>query len=228
MLNVKWQRISLRVNIIVSPFFFDWHGIAPRFFQMIHDALSDDIAVNPGDFSMSASNNLADVVARYDIFGATSNVSLRSDRLTMEFPNLIPEDEQLVLRILEKVATAFPLAFPGHRYSRVHASLFQHGAVPDDVAVTEYLARHGNAVTDNAFGEMETVYQPAVRFSIRATEGTWRATCTLEQSEILPNGMFMDLDVVFPSVDESSGFQDWVKSFHVVADGCKGVLELEW
>ena len=227
MLNVKWQRISLRVNIIVSPFLIDWNGIAPRFFEMIHDALSDDIAVNPGDFSVSVSNNLADVVARYDIFGATSNVSLHSDRLTMEFPTLVPEDEQLVLRILEKVVTAFPQAFPGHRYSRVHASLFRHGAVPKDVAVAEYLARHGNSVTDRAFGEMEAAYQPAVRFSVRATAGTWRATCTLEQSEILPNGLFMDLDVIFPSVDESAGFQDWVKSFLVVADGCMGALELE-
>ena len=227
-MNVKWQRISLHVNITLSPFFFDWHGVAPKFFEMIHDAFSDDIVVGPGDLSVVASNNLAEVVARYDIFGGTSNISLHSDRLTMDFPTLVPEDENLVLRILEKVTTAFPHVFPGHRYSTVHAGLFQHGAIPDDVVVTEYLARNGNAVTDDAFGDMEIVYQPAVRFGVRAADGAWRATYTVEQSGILPNGLFMNLEVVFPNVDESSSFQDWVKDFLAVADGCMGVLELEW
>lgn len=226
--KVAWQRISGRVNITLCPLFFDWNGVAPKFFAMIHNVLSDDIAINPGDFSAVASNNLAEVVAQYDIFGGNSNISLRSDRLSMEFPTLVPGDEKLVLPILEKVATAFRQTFPGHRFMTVQVGLFQHGAIPEDVSVTEYLARHGTVVADSAFGDLETVHQAAVRFGTRAADGTWRANCTLEQSGILPNGLFMDLDVVFPNMDEDSGFQDWVENFLVVAGGYMSALELEW
>ena len=196
-------------------------------FAMIHDTLSDDVAMNPGDFSVVASNNLAEVVARCDIFGGNSNISLRSDRLSMEFPTLVPGDEKLVLSILQKVATAFRQTFPDHRYTTVQAGLFQHGAIPDDVAVGEYLARHGTVAADSALGDVETVHRPAVCCGTRAADGTWRANCTLEQSGILPNGLFMNLDVVFPNVDEDSGFQDWVEHILVVADGCMNALELE-
>ena len=225
--KVTWQRISARVNIAVSPMFFDWDGVAQKFFAMIHDALSDDVAINPGDFSVVSGNNLAEVVARYDIFGSAGNVSLRSEGLSMEFPTLVPEDEELVLGILEKVVTAFRQTFPGHRCSTVHASLFRHGTIPDDVVVTAHLARYSNLVADRAFEDMETVLQPAVRFGTRATDGTWRANCTLEQSEILQKGLFMSLDVVLPNVGEGSGFLDWFQHFRVVADGCMDVLELK-
>lgn len=59
---------------------------------MIHDVLSDEIAVNPGDFSAVPANNLGELAARYSIFGGPSNIALHSDRLSMEFPVLLPGD----------------------------------------------------------------------------------------------------------------------------------------
>lgn len=228
MLKVTSQRIFGRVNINLSPVFFDWQGVAPKFFAMVHDALSDDIAMGAGDFSVFASNNLGEVVARYNIFGGPNNVALNADRLSMEFPNLVPEDSETVLNIVGKIVSSFRQSFPDHKFASVQAGVSGHGAIPDEVVVTDYLARYAIESPNSAFGDVGTVLLPGARFGVSAADGTWRAYCTLEQSRILANGLFADFNMDFSSVDDGEEFQHWFDRLVSVREGCMGVLDLEW
>lgn len=228
MVSVASRRSSVRANVTISPIIIDWNGVAPKFFSMIHDALSGEVAIDLSDFNAVAGTNLGELIARYSILGSRSNISLRADNLSFEFPSLVPGDVELTLRIMETTVTAFGQAFPGHRFSAVQAGLFDHAEILDDKDAVDYLARYAIAGVDHAFGNVKTVHQPAVRFGATAADGAWRANCTLEKSELLANGLFMNLDVVLPNVDEGAGFRDWLDCFRAVFDGCANALELEW
>ncbi len=216
------------MSINVSPVFFDWQGVAPKFFAMIHNALSKDIHIDPGDFNALASNNLGEVVARYNVFGGSKNVALYADRISMDFPNLAPEDSGMVQNIVGKIVSAFRQTFPDHNYASVQASMHSHGTIPDDMAVTDYLAQYAILRSGNAFGDAGMGVLPGARFDVLAPDHTWRATCTLEQSQRFNNGLYAGIYMDFFSVDEGHDFGYWLDRLVSVWEGSMGVLDLEW
>ena len=181
MIKVASRRSSARVNITISPPIFDWNRVASRFFAMIHDALSDEAAVNPSDFSAVPASNLGEVVARYSIFGGPSNISLHSDRLSMEFPVLLPEDSDLVQRIVEHVFAVFPQAFPDHHYVTVQAHLADHLDFLDGTAVTDYLARYAIPSVGQCIRRGK--YRASALCPVRCGRCCCRLGCSLRRGE---------------------------------------------
>ena len=88
MVHVSPRRESVRLDISIEPPIFDWNRGVPKFFEMVHAVLGPEIRVNPGDFTASPANNLGEVVARYNILGGDSSVSLFATKLSVDFPTV--------------------------------------------------------------------------------------------------------------------------------------------
>ena len=75
MIKAKTQRSSVFVNTpFVTPL-LDWNGVAPRFFEMLHEVLTSEFVVNPREFSVTTGNSLGDVAAKYNIFGTPNSIN---------------------------------------------------------------------------------------------------------------------------------------------------------
>ena len=60
-------------------------------------------------------------------------------------------------------------------------------------------------------------YRPSVRFVLKSDDGRWTLIHTVEQSEILPNGLFVTLSM-FSSISELTNFDDEFRKI-MKADG---------
>ena len=229
MTKVASRRSSVHINIAIHPPIFDWQGVPSQFFAMINDALSNDLNVTPSNFSAVPSNNLGELVARYNLFDSGSNVALFSDRLSMEFPVLQPDDSDLVQLVVEQIFVAFRATFGRHRYATVHADIAEHLEVLDETNANEYMARYSIQAVDDAFKEANVVQRPSVRFRVADANNAWNALCTAEKSELLSNGLYVVLNMTFREMDQGEvGYQTLFGLYGTMVRCCSTALGLDW
>src|SRR5262245_44039399 len=109
---------------------------------MIYQALTNKIRINPSDFSVASSFNLGEVRARYAVYGGNTSVSLQSDKLVLDFPNLLQSDLPIVADIMHSVHDAFPKAFSDVPYNRIEVLAYEHLQLQENEAVARFLDRY--------------------------------------------------------------------------------------
>ena len=228
MFYVSPRRESVRLDISIDPPIFDWNRGPSKFFAMLHGTLGPELNVEPGNFTVVPANNLGEVVARYNVFGGNSSVSLHAAKLSMDFPTLLPQEGTLVQDILSKVDRGFRNAFSGHRYATIQVMRSVHAEFLQDGAVSEYLSRFVNPSVDKVFGLAGAVTVPGIRFGVIDSSGRWRVWCQAERSESLDSGLFVILDVMFLKLDANDDFDVLLEQYSKVVDSCTTALELEW
>lgn len=229
MTKVTSRRSSAHLEFAITPPFFDWQIVPPKFFQMVNSALSLENSGSANDFSVVPANNLGEVAANYKIFGGTSNVTLHADRLLIDFPNLIPGDVPIALSIIEKLYTRFLETFQGHQYKTIRVVSTEHAEIVEDgTIVSNYLSRYAIPAMDEVFGEENAVHRPGVRFSAVSNDTTWKSVCTVDESELLSNGLFLSGDITFLKVADGEDFQTLLEQHRRIADACSSTLGLRW
>lgn len=229
MTKVASRRSSVHINIALRSPIFDWQGVPSQFFAMINDALPNDFNVTPGNFSAVSSNNLGELAARYSLFDGPSNIALFSDRLSMDFPVLQPGDFDLVQMIVERVFVAFRSTFPGYRYATVQANVAEHLEFFDGTNANDYMANYAVHDVEGAFKEIRVVQQPSVRFGVADANNAWHALCTAEKSELLPDGLYVVLNMTFREIDQGEvGYRTLYGLYMTIVRGCSTTLGLDW
>ena len=69
---------------------------------------------------------------------------------------------------------------------------------------------------------------PGVRFGVIDSSGGWRAWCHGEKSEMLDNGVFVVLDLLFLKPDMNDDFNALVEKHWRIVESCSAALGLEW
>ena len=190
-LVVRGDRGNLTVTFSLSAFIADWDWARKAFVAGIRECFRDLLNPGPGDFSGEPSSDLGEAWCKFRIFGGSSTITLRADALALTFVNVTGTDEPL---IIEVVRTTMERLLPGLRcYERqsymVNSNYHMHVVEGDSGG---YLADHGSKVIKEAAQVQATVeYRPTVGFTLRTDDGRRVFRRTIEQSEALPNGLFV-------------------------------------
>ena len=218
---------STTVNFSLSPPIFNWNGVAPRFFEMIYDALNPDITVNVGDLSTVVGASLGELVAKYNISGSESCVALTAEKLSFEFPFRSRNDYSTIVRIVEKLDSSFKEKFSQHKYRSLQINIAEHAQIIDGPAVSDYLERYKNPTMEEIFRASNILHTPGVRFSNTDENGSWHLNCTVEAS-VFVNGLFLFFELTF--LDESLAndeFHNKLVRYQQITEACLLALGLE-
>ena len=218
---------STTVNFSLSPPIFNWNGVAPRFFEMIYDALSPDFTVNVGDFSTVVGASLGELVAKYNISGSKSCVTLTAEKLSFEFPFRSPNDYSTIVRIVEILDSSFKEKFSQHKYRSLQIITAEHAQIIDGPSVSDYLERYKNPTMEVIFRDNNILHTPSVRFSNTDENGSWHLICTAEAS-VLVDGLFLLLELTY--LDESLANDEFLNKlvrYQQITQACLLALGLE-
>ncbi|MDE0391312.1 MAG: hypothetical protein OXI57_04490 [Rhodospirillales bacterium] len=227
MLQVQSANSSIFVNATFSPPLFEWQGVAARFFDMIHGALTPNITINPRDFSAYAGNNLGDVWARFNFFGGNSVVVLTAEKLSIEFPNIAPTEYEMALRLIGQIDASFPTKFSDRRYNAIQIMVYEHAHIFSGSPPTEYMHRYSMQQVSNISRDIGAVHVPSARFSLVGNDGDWRASCMVETSEYVPNALFLHFDISLLKLGVNDSFDSKFSRINRISEACMAALHLE-
>ena len=227
MLQVRSANSSIFVNATFSPPLFEWQGVAARFFEMVHSALTPNINISPRDFSAHAGNNLSDVWAKYNFFGGASSVVLSSEKLSIEFPNIASTEYEMILRLIGQIDASFPVKFPDRKFSTIQAVVYEHAHISSDRTPAEYMHRYSMPEVGNICRDIGAVQIPSARFSIVGNDGTWRASCLVEPSDYIPSALFLHFDIALLKLGLNETFDGKLGRINHISGACMTALELE-
>lgn len=228
MVKVRTARASFIVSIELAPPLFDWTGVPGRFFAFVHGALAPKIFVSPRDFSVTAANSMDEVAARYNIFGGVSTIALSAEKLSMEFLNLSAEEHHLFAEIAQPVVSGFPGSFPECQYTEIHALSYEHAEVLGENTASGYLSRYAIPSVDKVLGAMGAVTAAAARFAAAGNDASWSARASVERSEVLENGLFVNVEVRLLRVETNEPFEAKLDRIVRIGGACGSALDLEW
>jgi hypothetical protein len=198
-----------------------------RFFSMIYDCLAGKIQVNASDFSAHHGNMLGDVLARYNIFGGVTSVTILADRLAFDFPNLLPNDFLVAIQIIEAAHDAFPKAFPELDYERADVQTHEHLDVMHETKVKELLAPYEIKSVAAVFGKGRVVQWPAAKSELISEDQRWQCTCTIERSLLKPTAVFVALATSLRKLTPGGPFSQKAELAREVWRSCLAVFGLE-
>ena len=227
-LVVKTDRENLSAKFNLSPFVTDWDAARRTFVTCIADAFREPLNPRPEDFSTASPTELGEAWCKYRMFGGASTIVLRADSIAITFSNIVRTDYGLIGEILRRAVETLLPKIGGYNEHSYHVSTSQHVA-PVNGRVDGYLSSHAGAKIKSAASETEMKFQPCIAFSLKTSDGFRVLRRTIEQSEVLENGLFI-ADHVFVRRPELTKFDDelqWMVRLSSTADRVAGLKEQE-
>jgi len=227
-LVVRSDREDLSARFNLGTFVTDWETARKNFIAGIVDAFREPLNPRPDDFSTAFPTELGEAWCKYRIFGGSSTIVLRADSLALNFPNIVRADYTLVREVLRQSVDILLPALGSYNEHSYHVSANQHAALVNGQS-EHYLAQHASANIANAAGELAIEYRPSIGFSLKAGDGYRVLRRTIEQSEVLENGLFI-ADHIFVRVPELTTFEEelgWMVHIGNMADRAAGIKEQE-
>ena len=206
-IRYKSLRDSIHVQLLLTQPILDWFGVPARFFGMIHSAFRGKLPINPADFSITHGTLLSEFRAKYSLYGGATSVSLLTDRLAFDFPNLLPSDYSVATDVLATVHDAFPKALADLSYDRIEVQSNEHIDVSDNETVVRFLDKFKTTGLQSYF-DAPVVQQPTCKFNVTAQDQSWQCGLALEPSLLSHTALFMVVTVSIRNVNPSSSFLD--------------------
>ena len=228
-LLVRTDRGNLSITFDLSAFIADWEEARKTFVAWIAERFRELLNPRPGDFTATSPAELGEAWCKYRIFGGSSTIVLRADSLALSFPNIVNADYQIVVEVVRGVMENLLPALEGYeRHSYMVGSNYHVHVVGGRWET--YLAHHGSRDIGKAAGDESTIeYRPTIGFTLRSKDGYRVLRRTIEQSEALPNGLFIS-DHTFVSMPELTGFAeelDWIERTSELANQASGIAYQE-
>jgi hypothetical protein len=196
---------------------------------MIHEGFGPQLRVQVGDFSFPPSAvTLADLRARWSIYGGASSVTLFADRIEFDFPLLLPSDYQLAWNILRTVHDLAPKSFDDWRYDRIETTTGDHLQFPASIGVAPYFARYQRSEIEAAYADAKAIYEPALKFRFRSEDGSWETETLLEKSLLDAAAVFVLHNIKMFRVDASAPFEHKVMHAQTLVRRSMAALDLEY
>ena len=223
MTRVKLERASRLTNFSFEPPILHSSGVEDQFFGMVYRAVSPILPINLQEFSAITRANLSEPFAKYRIFGGPSTVSLSANVLSVDFPDHMPEDTELILRILDSLNSGLLAEFPQHTLTSINVVMAGHYTVLDPGGAPSYLRRFAVPAASEL---KDVIHMPGTRFSLRDRQGTWWSRCTVELSEALHDGVFVMHDTSVLKMTDKS-LESHLTVYNDALSACMRALAME-
>jgi hypothetical protein len=222
----------LRGNLHVQYYFkrpvFRWQELPVRFFEMVYEALGTRLNIQPSELTINPTHSLGEARARYTIYGGASSVSLLADRISFDFPNLLPSDTSLVLEIMSTLHDAFPKAFPEVEQGRIEVQDYAHLDIGTQEAVNEFLNGYRIAAVEAAFGEdFPIISMPSVRYAVVAQDASWKSVVSAEPSQLATTALFGSVVTTLLKVSPEQTYLEKAAFVQSITNRCLAALNLE-
>ena len=181
---MKFQplRFMQQIQLIFDRPIFDWTGVMQKFFDMVFRSVGKRIPVVVNEFSTHVPGRVSEIYARYNVYGGPSSISLFADKLSFDFPNLLPADIPLVRELLRVVHDDFAAEFTQVSYGRVDIQGGSHLEILAPDTVKNFLDQYQIKSVEKIFGEVGAITEPAIRFSAKNSNPPWTYALMIEQS----------------------------------------------
>ena len=207
-MKLRPLRFMQNVQLTFDRPIFDWTGVTQAFFEMIFTRVGATIPVSTNEFSTFASGKLNEMYARYNVYGGPSSVSLFADKLTIDFPNLLPGDTPLVGQLLKIVHDGFAAEFKQVSYSRIEMQSGSHLEVLPPDTVKEVLANYQIKDVADVFREAGAVTEPGIKFAAKSANPPWSYSLIAEQSLINASALYAYASVSLTDAKTVPTFED--------------------
>ena len=227
-LVVQTDREDVSAKFSLSPFVTDWEAARETFVSCIADAFREPLNPRPEDFSTAFPTELGEAWCKYRMFGGSSTIVLRADSIAIAFSNIVRTDYAFVSEILRRAVEILLPKLGKYDEHSYRLSTSRHVAAVNGRS-DEYLARHAGARITNPASETEIEYRPCIAFSLKTSDGYRVLRRTIEQSEVLDNGLFI-ADHVFVRSPNLTRFEDearWVRRLSSTANRAAEIKEQE-
>ena len=227
-LVVQTDREDVSAKFNLSPFVTDWGAARETFIECIADAFREPLNPRPEDFSTGSPTELGEAWCKYRMFGGSSTIVLRADSIAVTFANIVQTDYALVSEILRRAVEVLLPVMGKYNEHSYHLSTSRHVAAVNGRA-DEYLASHTSAKIKSPAEEAEMEYRPCIAFTLKTSDGYRVLRRTIEQSEVLENGLFI-ADHLFVRTPDLTKFEDearWVRRLSSTANRAAEIKEQE-
>lgn len=228
MLKVRSLRDTLRVTFEFSKPILEWRDIHSRFFKMIKEGFAGKIAVQLSELSATpGASTMADLRARWAIYGGSSSVTLFADRLEFDFPVLIPSDRELVWTILRTIHDLLPTTLDNWQYNRIESRAFEHLEIPQTTSVSTYLKRFEQMPVAAAFHGEQSVFEYGAKFKVASQNGDWSCDVSVEKSMFNAAAVFVTRNMSVGIANPHESFDAKAFRFQILSQRCLAALGLE-
>ena len=228
-LLVRTDRGEVAATFRLSPFITDWETGRKSFVSCIADDFGDLLSPRPHDFSSAVPADLGEAWCKYRIFGGASTAILRPDSLQLTFPNAVEADYPIILETLRRTLNALLPKIGGYdRHS--YTVMDNHHATIVQGESEAYLAEYASRKMSDAVGQEPGLEcRPSVGFTLRSPDGNRVLRRSIEQSEILPNGLFITnhIFVSLPNLTELDQERSWIGEINKIANRASGIAYQE-
>ena len=218
------DRGDLSVRFNLSAFVTDWEPARRTFIASVADTFREPLNPRPEDFSTALPTELGEAWCKYRLFGGSSTIVLRADSLALNFPNILRSEFGLVGEVLRRSADIL-LPKLGCYTEHSYTVTTNHHATAVNGQSHEYLAQHASAHIENPASESALQYRPGIGFALRSNDGYRVLRRTIEQSEVLENGLFI-VDNIFVRMPTLTKFEEelqWMVQVSNLADRAAGI-----
>ena len=220
-------RTGIRADALFTRPILEWEEhVNSRFFAMVYDALAGKTNPSVAEFSVDVANVLGEARARYHLFGGGTSISIQADRLTFDFPNLVPADYTIVYDVIAAIHDAFPKWFPELQYERVETQSLEHLDLVENGALERFLHRYEIATSDTTFPS-PVVMQPGLKFTVVAQDQSWQCALFAERSLLSATALFVVLNMSFRGLSNSPSYSDKMTRITAVTNSVLRLIGLE-
>ncbi|MCY4468092.1 MAG: hypothetical protein OXC08_05170 [Thiotrichales bacterium] len=228
-LLVRTDRGEVGATFRLSPFITDWEAGRLAFISCIADDFGDLLNPRPHDFSSAVPADLGEAWCKYRVFGGASTAILRPEALQLTFPNAIETDYPIIFEMLRRMLKVLLPRIGGYDRQSYTVIDNHHAAIVEGESEA-YLSEFANRKMSDAMRhEVGVECRPSVGFTLRSTDGNRVLRRSIEQSEILSNGLFIT-NHIFVSLPELTEFDDersWIGQINKLANRASGIVYQE-
>lgn len=223
---VRIRKGDMSFTFHLDPLLANWEEAKAEFVVFVSRTFGP--GVRPQDFTASASADMAGMYCRYRIYDGFGSVVLRADSVEFDFPNAFAIDNDIPWEIIRQAEKTLLPALDRKELGSRFLSVSYHAELETSPAA--YLARFADETMARAAERCETVrYRPSASFLLRSDDGSRTLRRTVEQSRIVPDGLFVTTRVFVPAGGASSFLDeiDWIRRVGKVADAAVGIAHIE-
>ena len=224
-LLVRNQRTEISAAFRLSPMIAKWEAAKEVFISTISSEFADTLFVHPEDFSNSILTDPANCWCSYRIYGGANTITLRSAVLEFSIKNLHDTDNLLLAEMLHKMRISLLQSLRCYHRQSYHIISNQHVEAVNGNCQS-YLAKFYNTeMAEKLNAESVLKYQPSTRLNLKNDDGTRAMSVSVEQSEILPNGLFFSTSVFVstPNLTDFSDEQNWLTQMSEIVNNVLGI-----
>ena len=195
-LRVRHHSAEINVSFKLSRFIFDWSVAQQMFIVGIADKFQDWRPIRPQDFRMTPAYSPGDVRCECQLFGGACSIVLTTDMLQLRFVNVYRDAYPTIMETIRRSSEWLSSDFVSHERDWTSFSVAKHLQAMDDDTIDRYLDQFMIGEVDSVVKlESEVKYLPSVRIMLADDEGGWVLRRSVEKSEWIDNGVFVDTQI---------------------------------